>query len=350
MDATEAFERARDTWAAIEARLGEPGTGLYGERRGRFRRSRRYEHLWPFAGAWSASCALAALEGPEAARSRLERQLAALEHYRRPGDVHGGLAASVVPPLGPGGDRYFDDNAWIGLALCRQARLTGDGACVAKAVELAEFVAFGWSTDRALSHVGGVRWKEGAGPGGRNTCANGPAAALAAELFLRGEGAGCLAFATRVYAWTRAVLGTPGGLYADRIAPGGVVTPAVLSYNQGSMIGAGLLLHSATGEARYLEDATGTALAALERYGDGPALAREPPGFVAVFLRNLLALDAAAPNPAYRRLAAAYGEALMRARDNDGLVGPAAGASSVLLASAALVEVLALLAGAPAWP
>lgn len=347
------LEAARRTWRAIEARLVDPATGLFGERGRPFRRRRwRYARLWPFTCAWSAMCALGALGEDQLPRVRLDRQLQALEAFRRPGDDDGGLASTVVSPRGTGGERYFDDNAWAGLALCRQARLTGDERAWDRAASLCGFAASGWVADDHVAHPGGIRWKEGLAAGSRNACSNAPVAELAATLHLAGrDGAGTwLERAVAIYGWTREALRTVHGLYADRIAPDGTVTSTVLSYNQGTMIGAGVLLQRATGEDRYLDDARRTAAASLGRYGNAAALGREPPAFAVVYLRNLLLLDQVAPDPAHRRLAEGYAVRLLAARRADGLVRSASGQGSPLQPSAALVEVLALLAGAEAAP
>lgn len=350
MDGGEALGRARRVWSALEARCYDPATGLYGERIGRLRRARRYDHLWPFAGAWSALCTLACLEEAAIPEGRLAAQLAALERYRLPAEPHGGLASGVVAPLGPGGERYFDDNAWIGLVLWRHGRLSGQAEAAAKAVELADWCATGWLGDGHLARPGGIRWKEGIAPGSRNTCSNAPVAELAALCYLESGDVAHLELARRVYAWTRSALRTVHGLYADRIAPDGTVTSSVLSYNQGTMIGAAVLLATATGEEHYLEDALRTAAASLHRYQDGAALQREPPGFVAIYLRNLLLLDRARPDPSLRELAEAYAEHLYATRGGDGLVRAPGGEEGALLGSAALVEIYALLAGARPAP
>ncbi len=347
MDEAAAGAAARRCWEAIDARRLDPATALFGEREGRLRRRRRYAHLWPFGGAWSALCALASLDGAGAWAARLDRQLEAVERYRLPDDPHGGLSSGAVPPLGRGGDRYFDDNAWIGLVLLRHARLTTTPAASAKAVELLAFCARGWLAGDHVARPGGIRWKEGLAPGSRNTCSNAPVAELAGALYLQGGDPAHLELAQRVYAWTHGALRTVHGLYGDRIATDGTVTSSVLSYNQGTMIGAGVLLHQATGEGHYLDDAVRTADASVARYVDGTALQREPPAFVAIYLRNLLLLDTVAPDPPRRDLAAAYASHLVRARGGDGLVPGTGDDGSTLLSSSALVEVCSLLAGAP---
>ena len=53
---------------------------------------------------------------------------------------------------------------------------------------------------------------------------------------------------------------------ADRIDPDGAVVEERWTYNQGAMVGAGLLLAEATGDPGYLAQATATAAAALRRF------------------------------------------------------------------------------------
>ena len=78
------------------------------------------------------------------------------------------------------------------------------------------------------------------------------------------------------------------GLFADLITPDGAVDRTIWSYNQGTVIGAGVLLHQATGDATYLARSRQVAEASLDRFGRASALATQPPAFVAIYLRNLL--------------------------------------------------------------
>ena len=103
-----------------------------------------------------------------------------------------------------------------------------------------------------------------------------------------------LAWAQSAYAWTKRCLGHASGLVADHIDLGGKVDPHTWSYNQGAMIAAGVRLYRATGGARYLDDATRTANAALRTIGD-PLASGEPPVFLAIFYRDLLELTAVVP-------------------------------------------------------
>jgi len=359
-------QRALRTFGALTgARLYEARRHLFGRRRWWWGR-RHYEHLWPFADAWSATATLASLAGGRRARDVLPGFMAGVSAYggeagpdpagdARPDPAghgavgHGavGFESSVTAPLGPGGDRYYDDNAWVGLALVAHHRLRpGDGA-LDLARRVFAFVVSGWSTDVSWRNPGGIRWIEPASSLTRNTCANAPAAELGALLSTEAGDEACR-WALRIYDWVRATLRRPDGLYADHVSPDGTLDPAVWSYNQGSMIGAGVLLHRRTGEAAYLSHAQETARAAMARF-DVPLLASEGPTFAAVFLRNLLLLDDVAPDPRHRALALAFADHMWE-HGRDRRTGLFGGGAAPLNPAAGMVQVLALAAGAPPHP
>jgi Glycosyl hydrolase family 76 len=354
-----AAQRALATFRAIRGRrLYDRRLGLYGTRQRPCGR-RRYEHLWPFANAWSAVAALAGLPGarPEALDA-LRSFHGAVSAYRRPtadDPAHGGFESGVVPPMGRGGDRYFDDNAWLGLALVRHYDETGDERVLELARQAFGFVVSGWSGDAGARHPGGVRWKAVAASRARHTCATAPGAQLGVLLFERtGEGA-ALDWAVRAYAWERRALLGPGGLYLDRIDPDGTVEPTVWTYNQGSMIGAGTLLHRATGDPTYLSQALSTCTASLRRFGLS-ALVEQGPAFNAIYFRNQFLLATSlgtGDGEGIRRWVAAsaadYGEELWR-RGRDRRTGLFGAPGSRLNASAPMIEVYTLLGGGAPRP
>jgi len=166
----------------------------------------------------------------------------------------------------PHDKRYFDDNAWLGLASVRLSAVLVDTGWRDRARGLARFVATGEDTD------GGVRWVEGSSS--RNTCSTASAAWLVQEV---GE-PGARATAGRWLDWLDATLRRPDGLYADRI-DGGVVHDDVWTYNQGAVLAATRLLGRPTSPLRK---------AILERWSP-EELWREPPAFAAIAYRALLA-------------------------------------------------------------
>ncbi|HMD46965.1 MAG TPA: glycoside hydrolase family 76 protein [Acidimicrobiales bacterium] len=351
-DHATATQRALDTLAAItNCRMFDRRRHLFGRRRWLITRS--YEALWPFADAWSAVVTLASLDQRPEVQAALDDFDEGLAAYAPdPSDVGDGAGpvgfeSYPVPPIGRGGDRFYDDNAWIGLALVRQSQVRHDPRSLALARRVTGFVTSGWSSDPTWSRPGGIRWKEPAANSSRHTCSNGPAAELCALVFELTGDADALAWAVEIYQWVRSALLGPDGLYADRITPEGTVEPTTWTYNQGTMIGAGALLHRITGEPRYLSEATATAAAAQERY-TLEALMGQDAAFNAVYFRNLLLLDAVSPDPAYRASARSYADAMWGQRDPR--TGLFAGGSSPLNATAPMIEIYALVAGAEPHP
>ncbi len=350
--------RAEATFRAITApRLYSRRRQLFGRRR--WLVWRHYEDLWPFADAGSATCTLSSREQSSRERSSLDLDGVAssalptffggLAAYSRShaaalgGAGPVGFESSVVTPLGRGGDVFFDDNAWIALALVRHHELCGDERALAWARRLFAFVCSGWSSDASWHHPGGIRWKEVASNMSRNTCSNGPVAEVAALLHVHTGDCEARAWAIRIYDWVRATLLDSHDLYVDRVAPDGTEDRTIWSYNQGTMIGAGVLLHRVTGDRAYLDHVATTAAASLDRFGV-EALTAQDAAFNAVFFRNLLLLDAVVPEPRYRELARAYADEMWARRDpRTGLFGSG---RSPLNDAAPLVEVFALAAGA----
>ncbi len=326
--------------------------GLFGSRRVLLRRS--YEHLWPFADAWSASCTLARVAPERVGSAALTSFLDGLaayhplgaDLYREEGAV--GFESAVVPPLGRGGDVFFDDNAWLGLAALAHHDLDSDPRTLRIAARILEFVLSGWSTGPSFTNPGGIRWKVGASNMSRNTCSNAPVCELAALIHDRTGDEEALGWSMRIYEWVRGSLLGSDSLYFDRIDPAGVAERTVWSYNQGTMIGAGVLLFGATGQEKYRRHAFATASAALSRFDVQTLLAQEA-AFNAVFFRNLFLLDEFAWESGTRRLAASYADALWEklrlARS-----GVQRHAVPKLNDAAALIEIYALLAGALPHP
>lgn len=268
-------------------------------------------------------------------------------------DLHEPLAfeSSVTPPLGGGGDVFYDDNAWVALALLEHHRLHRDPLSLELARRVVVFCCTGWSDEPGWSDPGGIRWKVAAGNRSRNTCANAPVAEAAALVHAMTGDASVLQWAVRIYGWVRGALLGADGLYLDRVMPDGTRAPDRWTYNQGTMVGAGVLLFAATGEARYLEEAGATAAAALERFDVATLMRPNGPAFNAIFFRNLLLLDRHRPDRRVRELASAYGDAAWAAWiARPGASGRLGARRFRLNSTAPLLELYALLAGAPPHP
>jgi Glycosyl hydrolase family 76 len=342
--------------------------GLY-RRDGRLRRPGAAAHLWPFSRALVATLDLAGvgheLTGVEAGEA-IEESLAQLERYWDPsGDPP--AYSSDVRGTRIGGDRYYDDNAWVGLALVQLERMSPGSGHLDRAQELFRFAVSGWD-GRAVSHPGGVFWVEqGRGIGeknhDRNTVSNAPNAELGLHLReLTGEPAAVpgQVGAEEMYEWVLATLDASRdsdapatGLFWDKVQGDGTFDETLWSYNQGSMVGANVLLARIHHDRReqYLGRAEAIARKALTHFGE-PGFARQPPAFNAIFFRNLLLLhpvtrDGTLKTEIIDHLRRYCDDAWSHARDRrDCFDLPDGGVT--LLNQSALVQLLALLAWDPA--
>jgi hypothetical protein len=365
--------RALLAYRAMQQSYYIPGTGLY--------EGEPYSFLWPFSQALAATVGVANISGQSAAAARsypseLRVRLFGLNKYWNPsgavgeplpgeqpeveGEGQGSEASEVagIPPpavpsfngevVPPGGASYYDDNEWVGIELVRLYRLRHEAALLEKAEQIMAFVMAGWSSSPKLACPGGIPFSDSPSNTDRNTITNGPAAELGAQLYrLTGNGA-YLQFALNAYEWVRSCLLQPSGLYADHIRPHGVIDPTLWSYTQGSMIGAGVLLYQATGNGAFLYQARQVAKAALSYFTLGLLLS-ENPFFPAVYLRNLMYLDAVTHDPPGARLAQSYVDSLwVHQRLTSGLFVFGSPPSSQLLTQAAVVQVYALLSTPPA--
>jgi hypothetical protein len=348
--------------------------GLY-RRDGRPRLPGAAAHLWPTARAFAAAVDLLGISadrrGGFDADSAVSAHLRALEAYW---DGTAELPSYASDVIGSrfGGDRYYDDNAWVGLALVQLERLRPGHGHAQRAEALFRFAVGGWDARPDVPSPGGVFWVEQTRPArgvgranhDRNTVSNAPNAQVGLHLTELRAGDGDLRRFTRahdMYAWVNATLdagreaGAPGtGLFFDKVRGDGTIDRTLWSYNQGSMIGANVLLARQSGldpaaRAQYLARAEAIAVKALGHYAG--VYERQPPAFNAILFRNLLQLYAATADAGLRERirtdTGAYAEAAWAAhrdrrdRFRFGRGGP------TLLHQSAMVQVYALLAWDP---
>jgi predicted alpha-1,6-mannanase (GH76 family) len=137
-----------------------------------------------------------------------------------------------------------------------------------------------------------------------------------------------------MYDWVRTCLADHDGLFFDHLDKRGRIDQTKWAYNQGAMVAAGSLLHTATGSAAYLHDATTLANTALRYFGSNGYQA-QPAIFVAIFFRYLAVLDRDTPQPELETAVSSYLTASEAAARSSG---------SELLDRAAHVQLAALLA------
>jgi hypothetical protein len=352
--------------------------GLY-RRDGRPRLPGAAAHLWPTARAFAGAVDLLGLRRDLLvgfdAESAVSAHLAALERYWDDGSALPAYASDVIGSRF-GGDLYYDDNAWVGLALVQLERLRPGRGHAQRAAALFRFAAAGWDTRADVPSPGGVFWVQQTPPTrgnrparpanhDRNTVSNAPNAQLGlhlTELSPDQTDARRYARAQDMYAWVNVTLDAGGdagvpatGLFFDKLRGDGTLDRTLWTYNQGSMIGANVLLARRAGpDARgvggvFLARAEAIAARALRHYAG--AYEDQPPAFNAILFRNLLQLHAATGDGRLREriLAAmrAYAEVAWTARRDRHDRFRFARGGPTLLDQSAMVQIYALLARDP---
>jgi hypothetical protein len=331
-------------------------------------------HLWPTARAFVAAVDLLGVPGDLRlgfdAEAAVAAHLGALEVYWDDRTVEPAYASDVIGSRF-GGDRYYDDNAWVGLGLVQLERLRPGRGHAERARTLFRFAASGWDARPDVPSPGGVFWVEqGRGTGvanhDRNVVSNAPNAQLGlhlAELATGAGGANEYARAHDMYAWVNVTLdagraaGAPAtGLFFDKLRGDGTLDETLWTYNQGSMIGANVLLARQAAAAAdtgpgapYLDRAEAIAARALRHYAG--TYEDRPAAFNAILFRNLLQLHAATADARLRQrirqaMSAYAGSAWTAHRDRHDRFRFARGAPT-LLDQSAMVQVYALLAWDP---
>ena len=166
---------------------------------------------------------------------------------------------------------YYDDLAWMALALGRAEEVAG--------VPTGDLVRQLWAEVRGgwYDGPGGIRWRRG--DSFTNAPANGPAAILAARRYRATGDPADLDWARRITGWLDATLVDPAtGVVWDGINPDRATRPnrERYSYNQGTVAAANQELAALTGEPGYRERALQVARAGLP--GNGPRDGGPPDG------------------------------------------------------------------------
>ncbi len=292
------------------------------------------QFVWPFSQKMAAALDRAHVTGDY---GPFEKLVAELEDYRHPA---GGYSPSTHPE-----DRYYDDNAWLGLDFLQAYTQRPDQPqYLEKAREIFRFLEEGFQPG------GGILWKENAEHPSYNTCALGPTTELAARLHEATGDQRYLDLAQQMDSFTDTHLRRADGLYSDSVRTDFTHRDeSLMSYNQGSPVGAKMVLHRITGDEKYKADAVQTAKSAVRHYREDDRLWKHAPVFNAVMFRNLMELD----DPEVTELLTAYLQRVwQQALGPAGLFDKPAGLGTYeghelqMIDQAGLVQLFAL----QAWP
>jgi hypothetical protein len=342
--------------------------------------SERYSHLWAFSRALAGTLTLSgippsALAGASYA-SDVDDRLTGLATYWDGGSTGPGYDSSPVPPVGPGGDKFYDDQAWIGSALVSHFELTGAPTSLTGAENAFNFVyPGGWDAVSSDFDPGGVFWvQQGVGRGETNhdraTAANLPNADVAFRLEQL-DPANAHSYdsaAMAMYRWVDHYLYNVPVNPTDPAAPnpnydpsepalvwgplrGSQIVKSHWTYNQGGMVADDVLAYRHTGNPTYLAQAETLARTALDTFSERDYLA-QPVAFDAIYFRGLLQLYQVTADPTLRTrilqtLQTFADDAWSNYRTADGLFRLPSSSGYRLIDQGALVQVFAMLAWDP---
>ncbi len=211
--------------------------------------------MWGCGVELSALAAAARID--RAYRPKLHDYFQSLEVYWQSSTVSGYDVLPVPKPL----DRYYDDNAWVVLALVDAYDVTHDAAYLRRAQETFKFVMSG--EDSMLG--GGLYWHEQEKKS-KNTCSNAPATVSALRLYQATKDPTYLETGKRLYAWTVQHLQDTDGLFFDNIRLDGSVEKTKWTYNTAVMLKATCLLYHITRDAAMLKEAERIASASVDHW------------------------------------------------------------------------------------
>ena len=345
-----ALSRAIAAYSAIERHFGtNDGSGLVREQYPAAADDRPYSYEWPFSQVHIAALDLTAADATYEAE--LARRSRSQEHFWNAGGGTTGLPgydSYPVAPYGSGGDMFYDDNEWVGLAKVQRHLQTGDAAALARAKEIFALVRSGWDTDTSHAAPGGVFWAQADWSHDRNTVSNMPGAQLALRLHQITGKADYLHWARRFCDWTNSHLQSPGGLYWDHLDLEGTIEKTFWSYNQGVPVGVNVLLYEVTRDRAYLRRAERIAEAAYDYYVTQGRLFAQPVFFNSIFFKNLLLLESATRKDKYHQAMADYADQVWSTMRDPatGLVHFNAAGGTEAIQQAAFAQIYAVLA----WP
>lgn len=206
----------------IDADYWDAATGLYAESWEKGVRSQQPAFNWSVGVMISALNAMS--PGSDLARKRLPVYLeGVLRYWNDLGPVPGFDVLPAPKPV----DRYYDDNAWMVMALFESADVLKDKEWEKWGLKALDYALSGESERLG----GGIYWRE-SDKASKNTCSNSPVAAAALEAYERTGEVKYREAGLRLLDWTLKNLQDPtDGLMWDNVNLEGQVEKTKWSYN-----------------------------------------------------------------------------------------------------------------------
>ena len=205
-----------------------PASGFYGEEWELGKRPTNVAFNWG-VGVLLSAYAAAAKADPAMKRPLLDLVEAGKAYWNEAPPVAGYDVLPVPKPV----DRYYDDNAWMALALMEGYEATKKVDLLLQARNTYAYVMSG----EAESAGGGIYWRE-SDKASKNTCSTAPAALAGVELYRLTADKRYLDDAVRLYKWADEHLRDPSdGLMWDNVSTDGTkVEKTKWSYNTAVML------------------------------------------------------------------------------------------------------------------
>lgn len=217
--------------------------------------------LWPYVSYIEALAERCRAHPDEKeAEASYRAALAAMERYRTDR-----RADAYAPSDGGGGELYYDDNAWVVLALCDAYELLKDTSFLSRAAEV-----YGFCLSGREETTGGIFWNEQE-KGYIPTCSVGPVTLAAARLYRLCGDESYLDQSRALYATAQNYLQGDNKLYINHYNLDGSSDANSLfpwTVNSGIMLCAAVELYEITKDAAYLSDAAELAGAADAAFGE----------------------------------------------------------------------------------
>lgn len=253
----EYLQRMHSLYTDIYRYFYDSSQSLFFEKSEASQREKPHSYLWPLCAMVQATNEM---EAAEPAHHAMQPIIKAIDSYLSNKPPTAGYDSYVVKE--GGGDRFYDDNQWIGIAYMDAWKRTGRKDLLRKATVIYHFMMSGFDTLAG----GGLHWKEH-DLRSKNTCSNGPGVILALRLYQATGRKSFLDTALLLYRWTSDHLMAPSGVYYDAIRTRSLkIDSATYTYNTGTMIQSGVLLYRITGNEQYLRQAEQSAQASLARF------------------------------------------------------------------------------------
>lgn len=261
---------------AIEENFYDPTSGFYKEWVVVENGKNSYSYLWPLCGMIQANNEIEKVSRKTGLVSKI---LKIIQEYYDTSFPAPGYASYMM--RFKGGDRFYDDNQWIGIASMDVYFRLKEKSYLDVGKVIYRYMMTGFDT---VSN-GGLYWQENKKTS-KNTCSNGPGIILAMQLYKATNDRRFLDTAILLYDWVNEKLKSSNGLYHDHInVKTNKIARHLYSYNTGTMLQANVYLYELTGKEKYLQEAVSIADSALV-YFNGDGKFRDSYWFNAVLLRG----------------------------------------------------------------